>query len=100
VQGITERAFETISASATVVFQMPDDGLNSLATFDPRPLASGESFGLAAVQDLHPLETSAPIAEINDGSVWFFTAQNSLELPPSDRTVGCRLMEAADELTG
>jgi hypothetical protein len=23
-----------------------------------------------------------------------------LELPPSDRTVGCRLMEAADELTG
>jgi hypothetical protein len=23
-----------------------------------------------------------------------------LELPPSDRTVGCLLMEAADELTG
>jgi hypothetical protein len=28
------------------------------------------------------------------------TLHPGLELPPSDRTVGCLLMEAADELTG
>ena len=38
----------------------------------------------------------APGGELLDGSL----PAESVELPPSDRTVGCRLMEAADELTG
>jgi len=38
---------------------MSDDRLNGLATFDPRPLTSGESFGFTAVQNLHAFETAS-----------------------------------------
>jgi len=53
---------------------MSDDRLYGLATLYPRPLAAGESFGFAAVQDLHALKASAPITEIDDGGTRLFTA--------------------------
>ncbi|OLK96546.1 hypothetical protein IXO884_02635, partial [Xanthomonas oryzae pv. oryzae] len=50
-------AFEMAAIQAAVLFQMSDHRLYRLPSFDPAPLPSCQRLGLAAMQDLHTLDS-------------------------------------------